>query len=327
MNIFDIFSQKAQAQQKTIVFPEGENATIIKAAARLKQARLLFPVILGNMSSIRETAHINNEDIGDIEIIDPADDARLEGFIKSYGTERSLPERVSRRIVSQPLYFGAMMVKQQEADGLVAGINYSTNDVIMASELIIGLQTGIGTSSSFYIMDIPGYEGSEGSLLVFADPAVNPDPNPEQLADIAVTTANSVWDMLGWEPRVAMLSFSTNRSASHPNTEKVIKALELARNKAPGLLIDGEMQVDTALVKAVALKKMGRSSLVAGKANILVFPDLDAANISSKLVQQLAKAASYGPVLQGFRRPVSDLSRSAGVQDVINTAVLVAARA
>lgn len=326
MDIFDILVQKSRERMRTIVFPEGENSAIIKAAAQLYVKGIIMPLLLGNPEQVKETGRKLNVDLGGIRILDPAADARLSEYIGSYSRERSLPETVSRRIVRQPLCFGAMMVKKGEADGMVAGIDHPTNEVITASELIIGLQSGISLSSSFYLMDIPGFEGSQGSLLIFADPAVNPDPDPEQLADIAVTTARSAQTLLGWEPRVALLSFSTKGSAGHPKADKVIRALELACVKAPDILMDGEMQADAALVETVARKKMGGNSRVAGRANILIFPDLDAANIGSKLVQQLAGARSYGPVLQGFDRPVSDLSRSATVQDVINTTLFVAAK-
>lgn len=237
-----------------------------------------------------------------------------------------MPESACRRILSQPLCFGAMMVRKGDAHGMVAGIAHPTDEVIMASELIIGLKQGIGLPSSFYLMDIPGFAGSQGNLLVFADPAINPDPGPEQLADIAVATAMSTRELLGWEPRVALLSFSTKSSANHPNVDKVARAVDLARKKAPGLLFDGEMQADAALVEAVARRKMMDTGAVEGRANILVFPNLDAANISSKLVQVLAGAKAYGPILQGFDRPVSDLSRGATVRDVAGAALLVAAR-
>lgn len=326
MDVFDFFAQKAKACIKTTVFPEGENPTIIKAAAVLAREKLVIPILLGSYEIVKKIGNSLGEDLSQIRVMDPTNNPFFGKFIESYSKERSLPERVCRRIVSQPLYFGAMMVKRGDANGLIAGINYPTNEVIMASELIIGLQPGISVSSSFYLMDIPGYEGSQGSLLIFADPAVNPDPNPEQLADIAVTTAKSAKELLGWEPKVAFLSFSTKGSASHLHADKVIKALELAKIKAPDVLMDGEMQADAALIGAVAHKKIGPSSKVAGRANILIFPNLDVANISSKLVQQLARAKSFGPILQGFDRPISDLSRSASVQDVINTTLLVAAR-
>lgn len=326
MDVFDFFAQKAKEHIKTLVFPEGENPTIIKAAAQLLKERLVIPVLFGRPEQVKETGCNLDEYVSGIDFIDPAIDPRLAEYSAIYSNERSLPESVGRRIVRQPLCFGAMMVKKGEVNGMVAGINHPTNEVIMASELIIGLQPGISISSSFYLMDIPDYRGSQGSLLIFTDPAINPDPNPEQLADIAITTARSAQELLGWEPRVALLSFSTRGSASHLNVDKVIKAVELAHAKAPDILLDGEMQADAALIEAVALKKIGGKSTVAGRANILVFPNLDAANISSKLVQQLARAKSFGPILQGFNLPVSDLSRSATVQDVVNTALVVAAR-
>lgn len=326
MDVFDFFVQKAKKRLRTVVFPEGENPSIIKAAVRLRQEGLVQPVLLGDPEQVRETGRKLKVDLDGIGIYDPAADTRLEAYAADYSAVRMLPERVCRRIVSQPVYFAAMMVKAGEVDGMVAGISHPTGEVLMASELIIGLQPGISLPSSFYLMDVPGYLGSEDSLLIFADPAVNPDPDAEQLADIAVTTAQSARELLEWEPRIAFLSFSTKGSASHPCADKVIKAVELAHAKAPEVLLDGEMQADAALVEAVAKKKIEGESPVAGRANILIFPDLDAANIASKLVQQLAGARSYGPVLQGFKRPVSDLSRSATVQDIINTALLVAVR-
>ena len=210
---------------------------------------------------------------------------------------------------------------------MVAGIAHPTEEVIMASELIIGLQPGIGLASSFFLMEIPGFRGGEDGRIIFADPAVNPDPDQQQLADIALSTAQSARALLGWEPRVAMLSFSTRGSASHPMVDKVVEATALARRKAPDLLIEGEIQADAALVEAVARRKMGSESLVAGRANILISPDLNAANISAKLVQRLAGANGYGPVLQGFARPVSDLSRGATAEDVVGAALMVAVRA
>lgn len=322
----DFFADKAKKSLKAIVFPEGENPTIIKAAAQLQKEKLAIPILLGNPGVITENGRNLNEDIQGIEIIEPASSPLLSEYAAAYNQERALPDSVCHRIVSQPLYFGVMMVKRGQAYGMVAGIAHPTEEVIIAGELIIGLQAATSVSSSFYLVDIPGYSGSQGSLLIFADPAVNPDPDPGQLADIAVTTARSARELLHWEPRVAMLSFSTKGSASHVSVDKVAQAVELARKKAPDLLIDGEMQADAALVESVAVKKMGPGSPAAGRANILIFPSLDAANISSKLVQQLAGAKLYGPILQGFQKPISDLSRSATIQDVVGTALLAAAK-
>jgi phosphate acetyltransferase len=226
-----------------------------------------------------------------------------------------------------PLHFASMMVKLDEADCMVAGLSHTTGEVIMASEMIIGLQEGISTVSSTGILSIPGYEGPEGSLLGIADCAVCPAPDSKELADIAISTADTLHRLLGWEPRVALLSFSTKGSATHERVDTVLKALELVRERRPDLLIDGELQLDSAIVPEVAVRKVKGGSPVAGKANILIFPDLDAGNIGVKLVQQFAKAVAYGPLLQGFARPVSDLSRGAPVEEIVGATTMVAVRA
>jgi phosphate acetyltransferase len=220
-----------------------------------------------------------------------------------------------------------MMVKLGEADCMVAGLSHTTGEVIMASEMIIGLQEGISTVSSTGILSIPGYEGSEGSLLGIADCAVCPAPDAKELADIAISTADTLRSLLGWEPRVALLSFSTKGSATHERVDTVLKALEMVRERRPVMLIDGELQLDSAIVPEVAARKLKEGSPVAGKANILIFPNLDAGNIGVKLVQRFAKAVAYGPLLQGFARPVSDLSRGAPVDEIVGATTMVAVRA
>ena len=326
MDLVDFFAAKARQKRKTVVFPEGEHPLIIQAAAWLHQEGLLTPVLIGRRQAIADISTGFAADLASVAVHDPSDDPLLGQFVADYSQSRSLPESVSRRLLRQPLNFAGMMVRSGLADGMVAGIDCPTGDVLLASQLTIGLLPGISVPSSFYIMDILGYHGSQDNLLIFADPAVNPDPTAAELADIAITTARSAQNLLGWQPRVAMLSFSTMGSACHPAVDKVARAVVLAQAKAPGLFLDGEMQADAALVMAVAEKKIGRESPVAGQANILIFPSLDAANISAKLVQQLAQARAFGPVLQGFCRPVSDLSRSAGVADIVGTAVMLAAQ-
>ncbi|PKO13218.1 MAG: phosphate acetyltransferase [Chloroflexi bacterium HGW-Chloroflexi-10] len=326
MTLLETFKNKIKANPRVIVYPEGNNPVIIKAAAKLQAEHLVKAVLLGYIDEINASATQMGIDLTGTKIIQPDSAPQLAAFVEAYCTARDMPTRIGQRLISLPLYFGAMMVNQAEADGVVAGIDHSTEEVIMASELIIGLQAGIQMVSSFFLMEIPDYSGGENGLLIFADPAVNPDPNAEQLADIAISTANSAKTLLGWQPRVAMLSFSTRGSASHPLVDKVSQAVSIAREKAPDLLVDGEMQADAALVEAVAVKKMGQGSPVAGKANILIFPDLNAANISCKLVQRLAKASAYGPILQGFRLPVSDLSRGATVDDVVGASIILSAQ-
>lgn len=326
--VMDIISELQKNIKKSdtkIVFPEGQDDRVVIAAVSVVQQGIATPIILGNENIIRKTAAKAGLTLEGINIIDILASPKLGSYAEEYCKGRDFPVGAARNILSKPSYFGAMMVKTGEADTMISGVVTETEEVVLASELIIGLQSDIATPSTFCLMDIPGYQGEEGSLLIFSDVVLNVSPNPEQLADIAIASARSARAILNWEPRVAMLSFSTMGSATHPAVDKVIEATRIVKERELELYIDGELQVDAAIVPEVAKRKIKGTSSVAGKANILIFPDLEAGNIGEKLVQRLAKAECYGSFLQGFNKRVSDMSRGATVKDITGTAVILAA--
>ncbi|MGQ9607771.1 MAG: phosphate acetyltransferase [bacterium] len=319
MKIIEKIKDQARKDPKRIVLAEGEEERTIKSAFISLNEKTAIPILLGNADRIRSIANQINVDLGDIEIIDPETSKDIKKYMEMYISSREgkrVTESMAEKLIRKNLYYGAIMVSAGDADGMVAGCMSLTATVVKASQLMIGLKEGISAPSSFFIMSVPDCPYGENGNFIYADAGVNPDPTPQELAEIAILSAESARSILGWEPRVAMLSFSTKGSAGHKLVDKVIEATKIAKEMSPNLLIDGELQADSAIVPQVAERKVKDGSKVAGKANILIFPDLDAGNISYKLTQYLAKAEAYGPLLQGFVKPVNDLSRGASVDDI-----------
>jgi phosphate acetyltransferase len=329
MDLINLFKKKARKNPQRIVLPEGEDERIVKAAGIVSEEGIAYPLLLGNNEKIKQKINHFGIDLANLRIIDPLNFPKISEYVSFYCKMRkdhSISKRIARLILKKSLNLGALMVTLEEADGLVAGAINLTASVIKSGVLMIGLRKGVSIPSSFFIMNIPHVSLGEKGLLIFADAAVNPDPDPCQLAEIAISTGRSAEVLLGWEPRVALLSFSTKRSASHPSVDKVIEATRIAQRKAPHLLVDGDLQADAALIPEIAQSKV-KGSKVAGKANVLIFPNLDSANISYKLVQYLAQGQAYGPILQGFKRPINDLSRGASVEDIVTVITLTAVQA
>jgi len=324
MNLFEKFINRAKTNYRSIVFPEGEAPEIVKAAHRAQTLGICAPILLGDAEVIRAVCQKNEipEDTW-YKAIDPGKQD-MKAVAARLSDISNLDLITAQFLLEQPLYYGTMMLRDGQADAMVAGFIAETAEVISAGMMIVGLTEGITSPSSFFIMDIPGFKGSEGSLLIYADAGVNIDPTAEELADIAVETAKNASSLLGWEPRVALLSFSTKGSASHEKADKVLEALRIAREKAPNMRIDGELQADAALSSNVAEKKVPGGSKVAGQANILIFPDLNAGNIAYKLTQRLTGGQAYGPILQGFRKPICDLSRGSTVDDIFGIICIAA---
>jgi len=306
-----------------MIFPEGEDNRILSAAVKAKKLQLAKPLLVGNKTEIEKTAKKLKLSLKGIPIIDISQGIP-EKYIKAYTKIRKSSVKLAEHILSNPLFLATLMVKMGEADAIVAGAVSSSADVITAATGIIGLRKEVSVPSSFFIMEISNSKMGIEGLLLFADSSVNIELTPGQMADVAITTAHTAKELMGWTPRVALLSFSTKGSSIHPRADKVLEATRLANKKAPRLHIDGEMQGDSALVEKTAKKKIkGKIGPVAGRANVLVFPDLDSGNIAYKLVQTLAKANAYGPILQGFQKPVSDLSRGAKTEDILGSIAIL----
>lgn len=318
MNLLEQFRQKAREKSARLVLPEGTDQRILQAAEILAKEGIARPVLLGRREDIRKSATSCGVDIQNLEIVEPEKAADLPELVAAYMARRkNVKTSVAERLLRKELIYGGMLVATGKAQAMVAGAASTTASVIQAASLTIGYQPGLSTASSYFIMVLP-----DERIIFYADCAVNIEPDSQQLAEIGIATARSYEKIMHQQPLTAFLSFSTCGSASHPSVDKVRQAVKLAAEKEPRLTFDGEFQADTALSEKVAEKKLKAPSPVAGKANVLIFPDLNSGNIAYKLTQYLAKAAAIGPILQGFARPVSDLSRGATVSDVVNVAAI-----
>ena len=325
MAIIDVLKEKAKADKKTIVLPESEDRRTYEAAAKILKEGIADIILVGSEDVVKKNGE--GLDLTGVKVVDPATSERTAAYIDKLVELRSkkgmTPEQAKEILLNQYLYYGVMMVKMGDADGMVSGACHSTADTLRPCLQILKTKPGTKLVSAFFLMEVPNCEFGENGTFVFADCGLNQNPNPEELAAIAASSAESFKSLVGAEPKVAFLSHSSKGSAKLADIDKVTAAVKIAKEENPDLMLDGELQLDAAIVPSVGESK-APGSPVAGHANVLIFPDLDAGNIGYKLVQRLAKAEAYGPVTQGIAAPVNDLSRGCSADDIVGVVAITA---
>ena len=329
MSFIETLKEKAKKDIKTIVLPEATDVRVLEAADKIGKESFAKVILVGNEDEVIKKAKENNLDISKAKIVDPEKSENKEKYIETFYELRKakgMTEEEARNKMKDPVYFGMMMVKCEDADGLVSGAAHSTADTLRPALQILKTAPGTKLVSAFFLMVVPDCEYGENGVFIFADSGLNENPDSDKLSEIAISSAKSFKQLVGKEPKIGMLSYSTYGSAKSELTEKVIEATNLLKEKAPELKADGELQLDAAIVPEVG-KSKAKGSEVAGYCNTLIFPDLNSGNIGYKLVQRLGKAEAYGPLCQGIAKPVNDLSRGCSSDDIVGVVAITSVQA